>query len=139
MREIVFRGLCVRDPIDSVRVGSWVYGDLEYNRAKDKARIHTYKDSGGYDKFYNVNPYTVGQYTGMVDCAGRRVYEGDVLCIHLGRYEWKGFVEYDDAYGCFVLRQGDGKYNFTSIVPANIELLGNIHDNPELLNNERNP
>jgi uncharacterized phage protein (TIGR01671 family) len=69
-REIEFRGFDSRE---------WRYGDLEYNRKDDVARIHTYKEDGSYGKQYIVDPYTVGEFTGMRDKHGKKVFEGDVV------------------------------------------------------------
>jgi uncharacterized phage protein (TIGR01671 family) len=69
-REIEFRGFDSRE---------WRYGDLEYNRKDDVARIHTYKEDGSYGKQYLVDPYTVGEFTGMRDKHGKKVFEGDVV------------------------------------------------------------
>jgi uncharacterized phage protein (TIGR01671 family) len=69
-REYEFRGFDSRE---------WRYGDLEYNRKDDVARIHTYKEDGSYGKQYLVDPYTVGEFTGMTDKNGVKIFEGDVV------------------------------------------------------------
>jgi uncharacterized phage protein (TIGR01671 family) len=69
-REIEFRGFDSRE---------WRYGDLEYNRKDDVARIHTYKEDGSYGKQYLVDPYTVGEFTGLTDKNGVKIFEGDVV------------------------------------------------------------
>jgi uncharacterized phage protein (TIGR01671 family) len=69
-REIEFRGFDGRE---------WRYGDLEYNRKDDVARIHTYKEDGSYGKQYLVDPYTVGEFAGLTDKNGVKIFEGDVV------------------------------------------------------------
>lgn len=145
-REILFRGRSFSD-------GSWVYGDLEYERNKGllgKVRIHTYKEDGSYDRQYLVDPDTVGEFTGLVDKNGVKIFEGDIvrkrdLTFNL---EYEGVVVYNSAIGCFRIhseskgtttRMGfeasdvynDGKC--TVPVKYEYEVIGNIHDNIELL------
>ena len=125
MRDILFRGMDASH--------KWHFGDLEYNRKKDIARIHTYDTDGEYDSQYVVNSDTVGQFTGLVDCAGRRVYEGDVIDLHIYDEVYRASVEYDSHYGCFVLYNEGKKYNFNSLTPANIEVVGNKYEDAYLL------
>lgn len=138
MRTIKFRG---RD-----EDGNWLYGDLRQRMGYYPAIIESYcTDEGkvGYREVA-VEENTVGQFTGLKDKDGQEIYEGDVLSDSAG----KGilhFVEYDDEEGAFVglmpelgkdergrthstgLRQWWVNKNFKHVV-------GNIHDNPELLN-----
>ena len=140
-REIEFRGFDSRE---------WRYGDLEYNRKDDVARIHTYKENGSYGKQYLVDPYTVGEFTGMRDKHGNKVFEGDVVRRResaLG-YVKTGVVKYDSLLGAFVLEyesygetckstfdnefsENDG--NCTIRGTYSYEVIGNIYFNSELL------
>lgn len=72
MRTIKFRG-------KSKENGEWLYGDLEYNRQKDIARIHTYNKDGMYEGQEIIDADTIGQFTGLYDCHGKEIYEGDIL------------------------------------------------------------
>jgi len=145
-REILFRGRSFSD-------GSWVYGDLEYERNKGllgKVRIHTYKEDGSYDRQYFVESDTVGQFTGMKDKNGVKIFEGDIVRkrdLTFG-LKFEGVVVYNSEIGCFrihsenngvTMRMGfeasdvfnDGKC--TVPVKYDYEVICNIHDNPELL------
>jgi uncharacterized phage protein (TIGR01671 family) len=140
-REIEFRGF------DGTK---WYYGDLEYNRKDDVARIHTYKEDGSYCRQYAVDPDTVGEFTGMKDKNGVKIFEGDVVCKRdlTFNLQYRGVVVYNSATGCFrihsesngtTMRMGfemsdvynDGKC--TVPVKYDYEVIGNIYDNFELL------
>lgn len=128
----------------------WYYGDLEYNRKDDVARIHTYKDDGSYNKQYLVDPYTVGEFTGMKDKHGKKVFEGDVVRRKESAFGYvkTGVVKYDCHLGAFILEYesyGETcKSTFDNEFSENdgyctirgtysYEVIGNIHDNIDLM------
>lgn len=140
-REIKFRG----KQIDN---GEWVYGSLltsggQINKGAyyicetvtsvffDKE--HNCADLGG---FYRVDPKTVGQYTGQKDKNGEELYDGDIL--HRDCY---GDVRIEFEKGVFWIRDTDSvRYaNRCCNIPISdfptedYEIIGNIHENPELL------
>lgn len=125
MRDVIFRGMDANH--------KWHFGDLEYNKKKNVARIHTYNTDGEYEWQHVVNADTVGQFSGLVDYTGRRVYEGDVVYLHVDNEVYSASVEYDSLYGCFILCNEGRKYNFRFLTPANIEIVGNKYENADLL------
>jgi uncharacterized phage protein (TIGR01671 family) len=134
MREILFRGKTVCD-------GDWVYGGITWNPSRKKFFIHTDWEEA------KVIPETVGQYTGLTDKNGTRVFENDIVTVYynpkyvgvskdrVGNFA----VVFHD--GCFMKRKitnpmsGDaGLYHF--IQSDEFEVIGNIYDNPELLESD---
>lgn len=149
-REIEFRGIVSEDREQGIHVGCWVYGDLEYNRVSNKARIHVYDGNGNYYGQYTVDPDTVGQFTGLFDKRDVKIFEGDIVCKRdlTFNLEYKGVVVYNSAIGCFrihsesqgtTMRMGfkaSSSYNdgqCTVPVKYEYEVIGSILDNPELL------
>lgn len=143
MREIKFRG-------KDLNTNDWVYGDLEIHRKDSRRLIHSYNENGDYNRQYDVDEETIGQFTGLRDKNGREIYEGDIVRKTETTYRMTdlGVVRYCNEEAKFVLHVTDkyGKYDFSFVkdfqsqdghatVPCHneYEVVGNIHDNPELL------
>lgn len=123
MREILFRGKRVDD-------GKWVegfYSQMPNTYAEDgKPLRHCIDD---YPCCNVVNPETVGQYTGLTDKNGRRIFEGDVVAY---REYGNLVVAWDD--GTFQLMREDTLYELLDHYSTRFSVvIGNIYDNPELL------
>ena len=154
-REIEFRGKVKRP--DGVfgsctdkNDGEWVFGDLEAHRKGSRVLIHLYNADGDYYRQYDVDPDTVGQFTGLMDKNGVKIFEGDIVCkrdLTFG-LKFDGVVVYNSEIGCFrihsenngvTMRMGFGAsdvYNdgqCTVPVKYNYEVIGNIYDDPEYL------
>ena len=138
MREILFRGQTRRYG-EKVRLNgekiksNWVYGGiLPQNGDGDFAIIYQQKPT--VEK-YPVYADTVGQYTGMVDKHGTKIFEGDIIDF-FGRSDGDGYgvVKYD-AYETEFGFEYDNIYRSLgrNFHPENIEVVGNIYDNPELV------
>lgn len=120
--------------------GEWVYGDL----------VHTTKGTiilptNGVWNQYTVDPATVGQYTELKDKNGQEIYEDDIIeCIasdnkpirHLVRYNYEkgGYSQLlfmGNGLTCELYDGGLISQNY--ICEMGKYIIGNIHDNPELL------
>ena len=123
MREILFRGKRLGD-------GEWVDGSLFIDEKKDKHEILV-----GYVNYrvgWEVDPKTVGQFTGLTDKNGKRIFEGDIL--RYDRYRYSVIFE-EGAFNCdgFLDNSMDCPYCAFSQGTYHFEVIGNIHDNPELM------
>ncbi len=126
MREILFRGKDI--------AGNWHYGTplIFTEDYVCMTAPHTYNKA--------VIPETIGQYTGLTDKNGKKIFEGDIVAgaVHwLERYK-NGVVSFrDGSFGLIWYRGDVEQFNpFTSMCNVEYEVIGNIHDNPELLKGE---
>ncbi len=151
MREILFRGKRVDN-------GEWVWGlpiktyDTEIGKnsadyanpvpvvlmASGRIVLECGCDDVPYfniDEYPIVNPETVGQYTGLSDKNGRNIFDGDVVRV---------YYPFDDPENCVVSWSKEGaRWDFGGCdayfcTPSkNCEIIGNIFDNPELLEGDK--
>jgi hypothetical protein len=149
MREILFRGKRVEN-------GEWVFGSYAFEPKRKGAFGQTISDldherhyivSKKNYEYWEVTPETVGDYTGLKDKNGRRIFEGDIVELHDRNYDikWRAAVEFGNPNGnyswgwqlnpiekadinteilCWVEMEESGAY---------CEVIGTIYDNPELL------
>ena len=127
MREILFRGARVCD-------GHFVNGSLvEVNGECDSNEsVPHIVISYGPDTFdwFEVDPETVGQYTGIDDREGEKIFEGDIFKIGAENNIYT--VRFD--YGCFLAYEDDVQVGILAELSTMfIKKIGNIHDNKELL------
>lgn len=129
-REILFRGKRVDNEHE------WVYGDY-HNHSSEKS-ISFYKVFVGTPvTMYAVIPETVGQYTGLTDKNGTRIFEGDIIDVAYNpnyggvAKERIGVRKVGFADGCYMYEDNEGYFLFTE--SDEVTVIGNIHDNPELL------
>lgn len=157
MREIKFRGKPIKYPIRDVVNNElkmpFVYGgyykdDCYGNKNGEKEYIIQFNSTGlGYNEFVRINPETIGQYTGLKDKSGKEIYEGDVIKdMQEIDSKYKGVVKfgerndsscnevgfYIDWIVGFGLRRDIGFWN------DKVNVIGNIYDNPELLEEDDN-
>ena len=121
MREILFRGKRVDN-------GEWVEGDSLIHSMFKKGDVCVGVVEGM--EIHSVIPETVGQFTGLTDKNGKKIFEGDILKGMGGLYR----VYFDTSLACFEWAKVNGNWeeNFSGFADE-YEIIGNIHDNPELL------
>lgn len=128
----------------------WVYGDLIENQGRyfvyHATSETTIRDNGDWKivvEACGVFAHTIGQYTGLKDRNGKEIYEGDLLGSKGKVIGWvKGGVRgycYDVVYINHPAGESDWSLysTFKDDYPEQIEVIGNIHDNPELLKGGR--
>lgn len=142
MRTIKFRGR-------SKQTGKWLYGDLLWI-GKDVFIVPYDGDWFDFTSFdnafrlppdeYAVIPETIGQFTGLKDKNGKEIYERDILRVISLNTDTLGEskivqVMYDKYYAAFTVYIGEGRsWSLGSTgYECEIEVIGNVHDNPELL------
>ena len=124
MREILFRGKRLDD-------GEWVYGSFCMDALEQfnglcgvDGFIRLYDKAKGKMQTYEVDRETVGQYTGLKDKNGNRIFDGDILSIWNESHD---VVVFED--GAFYLENTSIPMRFAN----KFDVIGNITDNPELL------
>lgn len=112
--------------------GLWIEGMLVL---KDEYAPNIYAIISQKTSFvYPVREESIGQYTGLTDVNGTNIYEGDIVDI-LTENEERGVITYED--GGFVVKASTFVVDFMSNINGkDVEVLGNIVDNPELLGRE---
>lgn len=145
MREILFRGKDIK--------GNWYEGLLAHNIAKDEWYV---SNKAGISTAYQVRPETIRQFTGLTDKNGTKIFEGDILqgdeypyCSD-GDYNYYAEVVWFDNGCCgfglcthknpksAVRGVSDGNCEwFEDFDSDNWLVIGNIYDNPELLQEDR--
>lgn len=130
MREILFRG--------RTEDGLWAYGDLE----------HTGKNKPYWVDAKKIIPETVGQFTGLYDKNGKKIFEGDIVVVKYPKgdiccvgdvqfqsgvfgAEWVSIKTNKSMLGSW--GQNHNLRRFDDDIIERIEVIGSIHDNPELL------
>lgn len=132
MREILFRGKRKDN-------GEWVEGAFYAYYDFKRTIVQILKDrTNGRPDTYEVIPETVEQYTGLTDKNGTKIFEGDILCERppMNKTAYIGYVTYDDELAVWrFMIKNDTRYNGVLLgsYSNSYKIIGNIHDNPELL------
>lgn len=130
-REILFRGKLEYN-------GKWIYGDLLQYENGDVAIFGEKLSSFGCEctemsKRDRVIPDTIGQYTGLKDKNGNKIFEGDIVRLGGGFH----YFTFNIEYGSFVAASIKGDIGIRlfqrTITNCGYAIIGNIHDNPELI------
>lgn len=139
IRDIEFRGLFKKN--------EWAYGGVFSPGNPNMSVIYSYDDCNKYP----VYAETIGQYIGKKDKNNKKIFEDDILKVDRypflsdGIYNYLAQVYYDNEAACFYLYAFKSKeskargvaegnnYNIAEMDSNILEVIGNIHDNPELL------
>ena len=121
MRAIKFRG-------KSILTDEWFYGDLVHSADKKRTAILV-NDKDSYDEC-EVVPETIGQFTGLYDCEGKEIFEGDIL-------DFNGLtVEVRFVRGVFALLINgnlDDELGGDCRTDLFAKVIGNVYENPDIL------
>ena len=145
VREVIFRGKRTDN-------GEWIEGSLLGIDWCDKPSTYSIAPNTPVSTFYSIIPETVGQYTGLTDKNGVRIFEGDIVRATIERAERcqsprieNGVIGYDciGMIGLILYKDKNGEnvwsdfFNELSlsglIEDYYFEIIGNIHDNPDIL------
>ena len=135
MRDILFRAKRLTDQ-------KWTYGDFT-EVVGDCPRILSNENA----TMYAVDPETVGQYTGLTDKNGKKIFEGDIVRLtdEHNEMEWTAVVAFGNPNGDYnwgwqlnAIEEFDGNKDILLWADmeesgAYCEVIGKIHDNPELM------
>lgn len=146
MREVLFRGkkyeTSVFDETD------WVYGSLIDSGNQEQVAIYPWINGAStmsvrqlvYTRMEGVKPETVGQFTGMTDINGKKIFEGDIVVLN---EDVKKTFDVEDGevkcgWGGFYVKDFSTLSSLNTLASYDCilrgKVIGNIHDNPELLN-----
>lgn len=139
-REALFRGKRTDD-------GQWIFGSYVQQYGTHEIYLPDGTDSEYGSDHYIVFPSTVGQYIGLTDNDGTKIFKGDILrCTDTNLdYTWTGVIKFGNPNGEYnwgwqIVPIGDVDVNTdillwveTELPNIKCEIIGNIHDNPELL------
>lgn len=133
-REIKFRGK-VKMPEkrnfarqEYVPEGQWVYGE-PHTIDCPTPHIHTV-DVGKQP----IDKETIGQFTGMTDINDRQIYEGDIVRVRVSNDRFKKNPRFRNGVVTFCKYDGGWTNGcYFRFLPQRMEVIGNIHDNPELM------
>lgn len=144
MRKILFKGKRTDN-------GEWVCGyyvlrKRPYFKNKGANLEHIICDNLVIDDFndkqfvdtipitYSVDPETVGQYTGLTDTNGNKIFDGDIVVSDYIDYEdERGVIQWDSDIAKFIITFSTFTIDFDNVYGRELEIVGNVYDNPEHL------
>ncbi len=122
MRELLFRG-------KEAESGDWYYGDIFHSSVDvDTVRIHDYINRANV----KIIPETLGQFAGLTDKYGTKIFEGDIL--RNGYDNFTAIISCLNSTNEMVAEViNGGIMDLSSLQSHRIEIIGNIYDDPELI------
>ena len=127
MREILFRGKRIAN-------GEWVQGYICRYGWTGKEKDYIIPDYASALFTAEINPETVGQYTGLTDTNGRKIFEGDIVIFDYIDYEdERGVVQWDSDIAKFIITCSTFTIDFDNVYGRELEVVGNVYDNPEMM------
>ena len=140
-RVVKFRGKC--SPQSKYK-GEWVTGSLVVpEQIEDNEVLIVVAHSDSCKSTYHVDKDTIGQFTGLYDANEKEIYERDIIRFHFNGSEYILCVIFNNEVGAWCVAYKGGEY--VGIRPlgellceySGMEVIGNIHDNPELFKEEQ--
>lgn len=138
MREILFRGKAINRDKGYRRTeyknGDWVYGLLTrpYDERFENLPAEMTNTSG--ISGIEVDHESMGQYTGLLDKNGKKIFEGDI--VRDADTSDVGEIYFDTDTARFVIEFQKMIIDFSDYNNGDLEVIGNIYDNPELTRKE---
>lgn len=123
MREILFKA-------KRIETGEWVEGLLTVMWGQ-----YHIINPDDENTAYPIDTETICQYTGLTDKDGRKIWENDILVMRYRDIKENGVVRYMTYNARFTFCDSDGAYGFDN--DCDMEVIGNVFDNPELLKEGR--
>ena len=123
MREILYRGKFGNE---------WKYG---YLSVEPKGLVIKEPYEHNQSNIWHIDPDTVGQYTGLTDKNGKKIFEGDIVKDEQSGYEY--VIKWFSEYACFALANKSGHMEYDvdefEMLVNDLIVIDNIHDNSDLL------
>lgn len=138
MRKIKFRGKRIDNSKHERK--EFVYGSMLYlntydydcyGNCKRNKKEEVYFIVGEDDINIVVDRDTIGQYTGLKDKNGNEIYEGDI--VYVASEDENAIIEWDEQTARFILSFDDWFTDFDNYYGKDLEVIGNIYDNPDLI------
>ena len=127
IREILFRGKPIYE--ETIIGDNFYYGDL-CHYANGEVTIR--QPETGYEMA--VLPETIGQFTGITDRNGKKIFEGDIIKTDLfGKNHFISFGKSAKWGQCFCVQSNNSIIYLTEIYAKSSDIIGDLHSNPELL------
>lgn len=127
MREILFRGKRVDN-------GEWVQGYPCRYGWIGKEKDYIIPDYASVLYIAEIDPETIGQYTGLTDKYYKKIFEGDIVIFDYIDYEdERGVVQWDSDIAKFIITFSTFTIDFDNVYGRELEIVGNVYDNPEVM------